>query len=563
MKKLTKIYCTLVVIICTLFVGIYAWTTRVDFLDINNVTISSTSGYYESGKGTEDDPFIISRPKHLYNLAWLQDLGFYDDDQYYFELKNDIDMENLWIPPIGTQDHPFIGNFNGNGKLINNVRVGTNTLRLGEKFDANDIKGVGLFGFISDNGATDTFKKIGNVSNFTISDIYVECALSNQYSGLIAGNVEANLSNVGVYTGRISYLGTADNQIVPKSEYTLIGYVNENKVDWEDKPESASGNNLIIRGSELFDANSNFELADDAYHVIPNASAVIVGQIKSTQKGVEDIKYANVSENNEIVEKVDLTADEFNSMPSEIQTIWSTVKGGKTYQTVAMRPRASLLDSNNLSQFELNYGINNDFLDIDAGYVFPKGTIWFRPRMLGKCFMVFVNNNKDVACEMSIFKMTNNDGLHLSLEYSFECDPLDGRTALVCEFDITEFGDYVIGSTSSEAGFFIYLELVGAGENGGELSEKILNVDFVPSPTTIIDSNYTNELKSNVLIKIALINSEELLQANVVLYFKRNDDGTEVNYQINGIGISIQNVGTGNLVVSETLITSGVFPPVT
>ena len=556
MKKLTKIYCTLVVIICTLFVGIYAWTTRVDFLDINNVTISSTSGYYESGKGTEDDPFIISRPKHLYNLAWLQDLGFYDDDQYYFELKNDIDMENLWIPPIGTQDHPFIGNFNGNGKLINNVRVGTNTLRLGEKFDANDIKGVGLFGFISDNGATDTFKKIGNVSNFTISDIYVECALSNQYSGLIAGNVEANLSNVGVYTGRISYLGTADNQIVPISEYTLIGYVNENKVDWEDKPESASGNNLILNGTGFK------EVSKDEYSIIPNSSAILVGEIKSTSKKVSSIKYSTKTSTGYDDSEFALTQG-FNEL-------WENNKDSG-FTTLRLRNSVTVDANGYLTEneiFKTTSEIKTEHLNLPVGFIFPQGCVWFQTQVTGTCYMAFVRDGDSYTAIMEVFNLaSDNIGIKVTNIGTFTNEATAKNEILLCRFDITSPGTYIIVSTTNEtvtkAGHFIYLELVGTGEEGGDVNEKILNVDFVPSSTTIIDSNYTNELKSNVLIEIGLTDGTQYIQSNVILYFKRKDDGTEVNYQINGNGISIGNVGTGTLKPLDNLTSSDVFQPIT
>lgn len=266
MKKLTKIYCTLVIIICTLFVGIYAWTTRVDFLDINNVTISSTSGYYESGKGTEDDPFIISRPKHLYNLAWLQDLGFYDDDQYYFELKNDIDMDGLVIPPIGIDglgisnlNHRFIGNFNGNNYTIRNLKVSVSASELKtypsvvtnlNEFDFGNYQG--LFGYIATEEVEANNVKKGTVSNFYLDGVTITASTNKTCVGLIAGFVDGNLSTVGVAYSSIKVPNVTTAEYKSNiSSYTLIGDYNDADTSWGDMPGSGTAFGTTIDINEI------------------------------------------------------------------------------------------------------------------------------------------------------------------------------------------------------------------------------------------------------------------------------------------------------------------------
>ena len=52
-----------------------AWFAKVSYIDNDNLTASVIPGYFRSGDGTADDPFVISTPRHLYNLAWLQYLG--------------------------------------------------------------------------------------------------------------------------------------------------------------------------------------------------------------------------------------------------------------------------------------------------------------------------------------------------------------------------------------------------------------------------------------------------------------------------------------------------------
>ena len=94
------------------------------------------SGYFESGTGTADDPYIISNAYHFYNLAWLQNLGKFTSETH-FELKEGIGSIDVAgqldgttgksgaIPPIGSTQTPFIGHFDGNGVVIKNLWVST------------------------------------------------------------------------------------------------------------------------------------------------------------------------------------------------------------------------------------------------------------------------------------------------------------------------------------------------------------------------------------------------------------------------------------------------------
>ena len=67
------------------FIGTAAFTvawfsTKLD-IDMNeNVTGESNGAYFASGSGEADDPFIINSPVHLYNLAWLQYLGYFNNN---------------------------------------------------------------------------------------------------------------------------------------------------------------------------------------------------------------------------------------------------------------------------------------------------------------------------------------------------------------------------------------------------------------------------------------------------------------------------------------------------
>lgn len=125
----------------------------------------SLRSYYEEGEGTSGKPFIITRPRHLYNLSRLQGLGVYGDPTkpVYFELgkvglggdtsgrrmcyvdetdtmKPYLDMSNSTyttnpINAIGSEANPFYGIFDGCNVEIKNLTVFA------------DPEDAGLFGY--------------------------------------------------------------------------------------------------------------------------------------------------------------------------------------------------------------------------------------------------------------------------------------------------------------------------------------------------------------------------------------------------------------------------------
>ena len=110
----------------------------------------SLRSYYERGSGTLEDPFVITRPRHLYNLSRLQGLGVYEEKKYFTlgmvglggdtsgrpmcyvdetsELKPYLDMSHSNystnpINAIGSEALPFYGEFDGQNVEIKNLNV--------------------------------------------------------------------------------------------------------------------------------------------------------------------------------------------------------------------------------------------------------------------------------------------------------------------------------------------------------------------------------------------------------------------------------------------------------
>ncbi|MDR1918690.1 MAG: hypothetical protein LBQ65_03465 [Tannerellaceae bacterium] len=128
-------------------------------------------GYTFQGSGTRTDPYLISSVTAFTFLA--EQVNMWPGKSFkgeYFILTEDIDLgEHYWIP-IGSESHqPFRGVFNGNGKTIRNLYIGSTEVD-------NVYSAAGLFGHLG-NGA--------KIENLTIE------------KGLIVGGGREAISRTG------------------------------------------------------------------------------------------------------------------------------------------------------------------------------------------------------------------------------------------------------------------------------------------------------------------------------------------------------------------------------
>ncbi len=299
---------------CTLGASSFAWfllpssTKQVNGMD-GEATGSYFSPVNEDGKadGTKEHPYGIKNAKQLYYFNWLQDLGYFNrdeknasgekasdgtiDQQYYFVLMNDIDANNYVLPPAGTKDYPFVGNFDGGGHTISNLKISNSWNDLtdipkgatqnGTMLSNAEI--VGFFGIIgqyssgastttdsvttgsvnckgSDGNATTATYTIRSVSGTgdeatttyvnAVNDLYfdnlnVSTVADKTLAGLLAGYVNGQMQYCGVRSGYFSFgtnvgvltdnvLGAANTKL---SKYSIVGDCNSNNFSWAGKPK--------------------------------------------------------------------------------------------------------------------------------------------------------------------------------------------------------------------------------------------------------------------------------------------------------------------------------------
>ena len=145
-------------------------TIKVNGLELEAAFTQRKNG----GSGSIIDPFRLSRPIDLYQMALLINGGFYDDGRYYtgyYSLEADIDLEGEQLFIIGdgsTGISVFSGTFYGNGHTISNYYM--NDLWIDqEEFNSTYITNVGLFGYVVPTTATIPAIYELNLDNFTIT----------------------------------------------------------------------------------------------------------------------------------------------------------------------------------------------------------------------------------------------------------------------------------------------------------------------------------------------------------------------------------------------------------
>lgn len=218
-----------------------------------NATYKTENSMYPSysvgGAGSRQGPYQIDNVTQLYNFAWLQYLGYFNDENgpYYFVLTDDIDASSIVLPPIGTREKPFVGYFDGNGCQITGLRISNDISDLrnsnaeDDKFNipesaftdgdlSDQAEIVGFFGVVGNmtaNYASSSF--VPTVKNVILSGTNIKTQTTSSLAGIAAGYVNGIMENVTVTGTSVinnsasSSLSFTDNL----SDYALVGYCTE------------------------------------------------------------------------------------------------------------------------------------------------------------------------------------------------------------------------------------------------------------------------------------------------------------------------------------------------
>ena len=133
------------------------------------------------GAGSQGDPYIIDDASQLAQIASKVNSGETDYLGKHFSLTRDLDLSGQNWMPIGTNNHPFKGNFNGNNHIISNLTVNN---------PSGDFNG--LFGYVEGliRDLDDDYPGSDYIRNFVVKNANVT---GHDYTGGVAGRVHGQL----------------------------------------------------------------------------------------------------------------------------------------------------------------------------------------------------------------------------------------------------------------------------------------------------------------------------------------------------------------------------------
>lgn len=237
--------------------------------------------YFHCGTGTEEDPFVITRPQHLFNLSRLQSLGVFSEQKYFQlgynldntgekkvytgdtgeELANVLDMKDYngtsnqkTLANIGNESTPFYGIFEGNGLEIKNAQVHCS------------LEDSGLFGYVSSRA---------EVRNLILDNITIQNdGYSSDFNFLYSESAGKTLKQKtgfqitqGTRTVKYTYDENGKSQIIEDSKSEP--HNSTNTLSFEIKTDSSTSEEDIYK-MPSFSLINNTDSNNFTYSILPS-----------------------------------------------------------------------------------------------------------------------------------------------------------------------------------------------------------------------------------------------------------------------------------------------------
>ena len=223
----------------------FAWlsgaTTEVN---MNRVGGGVISQYFHCGDGSENDPFVITRPVHLYNMTELyENLEGFAEEDYHFQLGYDLEnngtlevydydddgkiIEDSYgtslnmnyytnFRPVGSADTPFDDIFDGSSLTIENIHI-----------NESGKSDIGFFGYVTEDA---------HIQDLYLDNLDIDVSgtaednhdhdeapqnSDNSYVGFIAGHIDDATCFENTYVNNCSITGENDHI---QNDWGYFGY---------------------------------------------------------------------------------------------------------------------------------------------------------------------------------------------------------------------------------------------------------------------------------------------------------------------------------------------------
>ncbi|MCM1439039.1 MAG: Ig-like domain-containing protein [Roseburia sp.] len=563
-KVISLIVALLVAVLMT--VGyVFAWLIdrRQSELKISG---TSAGAYFDSGDGSAETPFVIANPTHMHNLAVLQNMGRFVDrngnpQKYYFTIKESvaaIDMSGRYIPPIGNDEYPFIGDFNGKGKTIANLQVTTNKEDLKDEYprhadsDYEFSQAVGLFGMTGGDSnihnvilenpsvtvsATDTrysstanaavglavgyvagkCSSVGVLAKGGGSELNVNVAgysTFNSILGVLGEGVESSVTGGGFTEGGdigygaptdlkdlyVNTLGNKDGGTIGKA--TALPFKPENHT--LVAPSSSKLSMELSAGTKQVDASTTQTATSNniGYYV----GSDIKGYYKPAQVNYSKFYYPDTSTSSVELPQYDYEGNLVREEPSDDVKEYLEQNGSYLLR-LSSTSQFNVQNEGNLTVIE-----NGQVGNYKGKVLVPVRCIWVAPVMAGKLRFVFMNIESS-GMGVRVMRLTRSkpgdySSYFYGAEQIIECNNLmlSGK-AYYFEIEIgqTEIDDGYEYAVTTGDNYKPYIAYIDIGANGGnvhngevDLEKSVSAVDFVYDGVEILQSETGNEGKEGI-----------------------------------------------------------------
>ena len=338
----------------------------------------------------------------------------------YYRVDNDINMEGIVMPPIGIDKYPFIGSFDGNGKVISNLIVSNNKQELQIRFNVEDLNlgsSIGFFGNIDSITVPYSLATAGEAYSFYLENVNISSNEDNSVVGIVAGYNNGSLYNVGVSNNSFKM---AEGKTV-ESEYTLVGKVGTN-VEWYFSPNipdpGTESSKILVdpTGAKPFTSLEHARttptpiIAD--YLAVPDSMeyhAYYTSRLSVATAGFDKGVYIvdNYSEgtNDNGVPTITpiskgTTVTDINAK-DELNDFWVTYKANS--QTGKLNYIIPYTAPSFAATVNVPYNNIEGYLDI------PYNGIWFKPRSSGSSSMAFSMTSQSSPSMMSVYEFERDE----------------------------------------------------------------------------------------------------------------------------------------------------------
>ena len=575
-----------------------SWFNKGFDIEFNKQTGTSEANYFASGDGTKGNPYKITTPRHYYNFAWLQYLGEFNKiikkdnidaiDQKYFALANDIDMNEYVVPPVGTSEYAFVGNFNGGGNVINNLKVSNNFADFGVRhpsivseanFNEKNINILGTFGVVGNDevNRTDTDRTkyyhdehavntpINCIQNLYLDNVTITSTSNELLIGIIAGYADGVIKTCGVHYATFNINGETlhiSNGVTDKiSNYTLLGAYNTKRFYWDGKP-GFDGTNVswgdsismltLYRRIAYMAASSNkgyygYKTKIDGYPLTVSFGNSN-GDIPYYNSSFEKIPYLNIYKDSYLPLSID-TNEAFNEeITVGVNKTTAFYKSGNAKETILKSNSGYVIGgTGNYPSVSMrlephNVGLANSYVDNNVGETYNKNKIRFSTIDTTSSSTVekVIDDNeaknfikfKEVKdkFDLSMLGMRNINGFHFYNELKQDKRTVvnDGSVKINGDtYSSYEFLDSSLNFTVKDAG---YITTINGSYYFEDKNKK----------QTLFDLYYVNRNYSNTEPKISTISQIRKIveiykdSSNGIKYvFDNNEELTSSNFDSN------------------------------